>query len=56
MTLADVSALLSRVGKEFPALVNSRDGRLLIEAILAEARKLPRESPPLAPCDDPNGV
>lgn len=51
MTPADVSALLSRVGKEKPELMNTRDGRLLVEAILEEARKLPTERPPIAPVD-----
>lgn len=55
ITLPEVSALLSRVGRDCPALVQSRDGMLLIEAILAEARKLPKEPPPRAPCDvDPH--
>jgi hypothetical protein len=51
MTQADISALLSRVGKEHPALMNTRDGRLLVEAILAEARKLPVGRAPIAPVD-----
>jgi hypothetical protein len=40
MRLEDVTALLSRVGKDHPKLMESRDARLLIEAIIAEARKL----------------
>lgn len=51
MTLADVASLLSRVGKEHPALMNTRDGRLLVEAILAEARKPPVGRAPIAPVD-----
>lgn len=51
MTLAGISALLSRVGREHPELMNTRDGRLLIEAILTEARKLPVERAPIAPVD-----
>lgn len=56
MTLADVSAILSRVGRDHPDLMNTRDGRLLVEAILEEARKLPVDRAPIAPVDDPNGV
>lgn len=44
MTLAELTALLSRVSKENPKLVESRDARLLIEAIIAEGRKLPPRS------------
>lgn len=51
MTLSDVSALLSRVGRDFPHLMVSRDARLLIEAILDEARKLPVERVAIAPVD-----
>ena len=51
MTPADVASLLSRVGKDCPELMNTRDGRLLVEAILAEARKLPVERAPIAPVD-----
>jgi hypothetical protein len=51
VTAADVASLLSRIGKERPELVQSRDGRLLVEAILAEARKLPAERAPIAPVD-----
>jgi hypothetical protein len=56
VTTADVASLLSRVGKERPELMNTRDGRLLVEAILEEARKLPVGIGPIAPVDDPNGV
>jgi hypothetical protein len=51
MTLAFVTALLSRVGRQYPALMQSRDGRLLTEAIIEEARKLPVGRAPIAPVD-----
>jgi len=51
MTLAGITALLSRVGKAHPDLMNTRDGRLLVEAILEEARKLPVGRAPIAPVD-----
>ncbi len=51
MTLSELTALLSRVGKTHPELMNTRDARLLIEAIIAEARKLPVERAPMAPVD-----
>lgn len=51
MTLADLTALLSRVGRQRPDLMKSRDSQLLIEAIIEEGRKLPAERPPRAPCD-----
>lgn len=51
MTLASLTELLSRVGREHPKLMESRDARLLIEAIIAEGRKLPVGSAPIAPVD-----
>jgi hypothetical protein len=51
MTLADLTALLSRVGKRSPELMASRDNQLLIEAIIEEGRKLPAEKVPRAPVD-----
>lgn len=51
MSLARATALLSRVGKAHPELMESRDARLLIEAIIAEARKLPVERAAIAPVD-----
>ena len=53
MTLADLTALLSRVGKQRPELMTSRDSQLLIEAIIEEGRKLPAEKAPFEPVDDP---
>lgn len=41
MTLAELTALLSRVGRQKPELMQSRDCRLLIDAIIDEGRKLP---------------
>lgn len=51
MTLADLTALLSRVGNRHPELMTARENRLLIEAIIEEGRKLPPERPPQAPVD-----
>lgn len=52
MTLADLTALLSRFGRRNPDLVQSRDARLLIEAIIEEGRKLPVDTVPRAPIDE----
>jgi hypothetical protein len=52
MTLAELTALLSRVGKRYPGLMISRDSQLLIEAIIEEGRKLPAEKVPRAPVDE----
>jgi hypothetical protein len=52
MTLAELTALLSRVGKRRPDLMTSRDSQLLIEAIVEEGRKLPTERAPRAPVDE----
>ena len=41
MTLAELTALLSRVGKRNPELMAARENQLLIEAIVEEGRKLP---------------
>lgn len=51
MTLAELSALLSRVGKRHPELMAARENQLLIQAIVEEGRKLPAERAPQAPCD-----
>lgn len=57
MTLADLTALLSRVGKERPELMGSREVSLFVEAIIECQRRgdgIRAESiPPIAPCDDP---
>lgn len=46
MTLADLTALLSRVGKRNPELMQSREAQLLVDAIIEEGRKLlPGTSP-----------
>jgi hypothetical protein len=39
MTLADLTALLSRVSKENPDLMKSREVALFIQACIEEARK-----------------
>lgn len=51
MTLAALTALLSRVSKEHPKLLDSREVVLFIEACIAEGRKLPAVKPPRAPVD-----
>lgn len=51
MTLADLTALLSRVGRDHPKLMESREAKLLIDAIIEEGRKLPRDRLPAAPVD-----
>lgn len=51
MTLADLTALLSRVAVDHPKLMEPRDARLLIEAIIEEGRKLP-----LAPVEAQEGA
>lgn len=51
MTLADLTALLSRIGKRNPELMATRDARLLVDAIIDEGRKLPSEAPYRATAD-----
>lgn len=51
MTLADLTALLSRVGRDHPKLTESREVALFIDACIAEGRKLPVEQAPFAPAD-----
>lgn len=54
MTLADLTALMSRVGRKNPALVQDRSVAIFIEACIEEARLLPKppaERAPLAPVD-----
>ena len=50
-----VSDLLSRIGRVTPDLLQSRDGQLLTEALIAEAKaedaRRPLERPPFAPVD-----
>lgn len=41
MTLAELTALMSKVGKTNPALVSDRNVALFIQACIEEARKLP---------------
>lgn len=59
MTLADLTALLSRVSKEHPELMESRELALFLEACIERQRQedgmRPAELPPLSPVDvDPN--
>lgn len=51
MTLADLTALLSRIGRRDPELMSTRDARLLVDAIIDEGRKLPAGKTPRAPVD-----
>jgi hypothetical protein len=51
VTLASLTALMSRVGKANPDLVQSREVALFIQACIEEAKRLPVERPPLAPVD-----
>lgn len=51
MTLAILTALMSRVGKANPHLMKSREVALFIEACIQEGRKLPADPPPRAPVD-----
>lgn len=57
MTLADLTALLSRASKENPKLVGSRDVTLFVQAIIEIQRRedgIRAEAiPPLSPSDDP---
>lgn len=46
MTLADLTALLSRIGKRNPELMQPREARLLIDAIIEEGRKLEGKGKP----------
>lgn len=54
MTLASLTDLMSRVGRQNPTLVSDRAVALFIQACIEEARKLPTEPgerAPLAPVD-----
>lgn len=55
MSLADLTALMSKVGKANPALVGDRNVALFIQACI-EQQKIadavqPKDRAPLAPCD-----
>jgi hypothetical protein len=56
MTLASLTALLSRVSRDNPKLLDSREVALFIETCIAEGRKLPVDRAAIAPVDDPSGV
>jgi hypothetical protein len=51
MTPADITALLSRIGRRNPELMASRDAQLLVDAIIEEGRKLPAGKMPQAPTE-----
>ena len=54
MTLASLTALMSKVGRANPTLASERSVALFIQACIEEARKLPSgpvERAPLAPVD-----
>ena len=55
MTLADLTALLSRVSKENPKLMESREVALFIQACIEVQRRedgmRPELVPPIAPVD-----
>ena len=51
MTLAMLTAILSRVGRDHPDLVADEKVRRYILLVVEEGRKLPGEKPPIAPCD-----
>lgn len=42
MTLAELTALMSRVGRDNPKLMQDRNVALFIQACIEEARKLPK--------------
>jgi uncharacterized membrane protein (UPF0182 family) len=61
MTLADLTALFSRVSRENPKMVDSREVSLFIQACIERQRLDDGLWPvasdvPIAPVDDPNGV
>lgn len=51
MTLAELTALMSKVGAKNRSLMQDRNVGLFVQACIEEARKLPREKAPLAPVD-----
>ena len=52
MTLADLTALLSRVSREQPELIKDRNVSLFVEACIDEGRKLPVGAPSQAAAVD----
>lgn len=46
MTMAEITALMSKVGRDHPELMKSRDVALFIQACIEEARKLKAPSSP----------
>ena len=53
ISLAALTELMSKVGRDKPALVGDRNVTLFIQACIEEARNLPMERPPRAPVGDP---
>lgn len=51
MKLADLTAILSRVGRDQPELVADEKVRRYILLVVEEGRRLPAEKLPLAPVD-----
>lgn len=51
MTLAELTTILSRVCRDHPELAADEKVRRYILLVVEEARKLPVERPPPAPCD-----
>lgn len=51
MTLSEMTALMSKVGKANPELFRDRKVAQFIQACIEEARKLPVERAPFAPVD-----
>jgi hypothetical protein len=54
MTLASLTALMSKVGRQNPVLVSDRNVTLFIQACIEEARKMlsaPSENLPLVPVE-----
>lgn len=51
MTLAALTALMSKVSRKHPELVQDRNVALFIEACIEEAKSLPQDRAPTAPVD-----
>lgn len=51
VTLAELTDLMSKVGRKHPELVQDRNVALFIEACIEEAKTLPQDRAPIAPVD-----
>ncbi|KFC62795.1 hypothetical protein FF80_03362 [Devosia sp. LC5] len=51
MSLAELTALMSKVGRKHPDLMQDRNVALFIQACIDEAKTLPQEHAPTAPVD-----